>query len=296
MMRALAAFARLSRPLFLYGGLAGVALGASLAAWRGHVVDRPTYVWIQLMVTAFQLMVHYANDYFDRDGDRNATRTAWSGGSGILADGTLPPSVGSIAAAIAGALGAVAVLRFFAGGNSAAAGLGCAMGVLSWAYSAPPLRLAARGLGELDAAAVVAVLVPAAAYAAFAGELQAAIAPPLVATAITMMAMMLCVEIPDAGSDRASGKGTLVVRLGPSNALNLLMLAVSGGLAATIVVLVGLRSLGGIAAGAALVPGVALILLVRGDPRPASVAFWGVALYGTTVTALAIAYATAGHP
>lgn len=294
-MRALAAFARLSRPLFLYGGFAGVALGAALAAWRGHVVDVETYVWVQLMVTAFQLMVHYANDYFDRDGDRDASRTAWSGGSGILADGTLPPLVGLIAAVIAGALGAIAVLRFFAGGNSAAGWLGCAMGALSWAYSAPPLRLAARGLGELDAAVVVAVLVPAAAFAAFAGDLQTAIAPPLVATAIAMIAMMLCVEIPDAGSDRISGKRTLVVRLGLSTTLNLLMLVVAGGLAATLVVAFGLRSLGGIAAIAALVPGVALILCVRGDPRPASLAFWGVALYGTTVTALAIAYAAAGH-
>jgi 1,4-dihydroxy-2-naphthoate octaprenyltransferase len=294
-MHALAAFARLSRPLFLYGGFAGVALGAALAAWRGHTIDAPTYVWVQLMVTAFQLMVHYANDYFDRDGDRIATRTAWSGGSGILADGTLPPVVGLIAAAIAGAFGAAVVLRFLAGGNLAAGLLGCAMGVLSWAYSAPPLRFAARGLGELDAAAVVAVLVPAAAFAAFAGELQPAIGAPLVATALTMIAMMLCVEIPDAGGDRISGKRTLVVRLGLSNTLNLLMLVVSGGLAATVVVVLGLRSLGGITVVAALVAGVMLILRVRGDPRPASLAFWGVALYSTTVTALAIAYATAGR-
>jgi 1,4-dihydroxy-2-naphthoate octaprenyltransferase len=294
-MRALAAFARLSRPLFLYGGFAGVALGAALAAWRGHTVDAPTYAWVQVMVTAFQLMVHYANDYFDRDGDRDAARTAWSGGSGILADGTLPPVVGLIAAAIAGAFGAAAILRFLAGGNTTAGLLGCAMGALSWAYSAPPLRLAARGLGELDAAAVVAVLVPAAAFAAFAEDLAPAIAPPLLATGITMIAMMLCVEIPDAGGDRLSGKRTLVVRLGLSLALVLLMMVVVAALAATIGVLVSLRSLGGIAGVAALVAGVALILCVRRDPRPATLAFWGVALYSTTVTALALAYATAPH-
>jgi hypothetical protein len=34
------------------------------------------------------------------------------------------------------------------------------------------------------------------------------------------------------------------------------------------------------------------VRLVRGDPRPASIALWGVALYATTVSGLTVVFAT----
>ena len=67
------AFVRLSRPLFLYGGFAGVALGAAVAHAQRLRLDVATYLWAQALVTSFQLMVHYANDYFDREADAQAT-------------------------------------------------------------------------------------------------------------------------------------------------------------------------------------------------------------------------------
>ena len=68
-MKRLRAFVRLTRPLFLYGGFAGVALGAAVARHLAHPLDVGTYLWAQGLVSAFQLMVHYANDYFDRASD-----------------------------------------------------------------------------------------------------------------------------------------------------------------------------------------------------------------------------------
>ncbi|MDQ6942959.1 MAG: prenyltransferase, partial [Candidatus Eremiobacteraeota bacterium] len=164
----LLAFIRLSRPLFLYGGFAGVALGAAVAHAAGLRLDVAAYVWVQALVTSFQLMVHYANDYFDREADAHATRTAWSGGSGVLTAHMLSPRVALVAALVCAALGLVVTARFALAGNAPVAWLGLAIGVLAWCYSAPPVRFAARGLGELDAALVVAVLVPLAGFAAFA--------------------------------------------------------------------------------------------------------------------------------
>jgi hypothetical protein len=37
-----------------------------------------------------------------------------------------------------------------------------------------------------------------------------------------------------------------------------------------------------------------LVRLCSGDPRPASIAFWGVALYSLTVTGLVVVYAVLG--
>ena len=41
----------------------------------------------------------------------------------------------------------------------------------------------------------------------------------------------------------------------------------------------------------AAVAALQLVRLVRGDPRPASIALWGVVLYATTATGLAVVFA-----
>src|SRR5258706_8387598 len=92
-------FIRLGRPLFLGGGLLLYALGAAIARFYGHTIDWHDYAIGQLVITAFQLMTNYANDYFDFEADRaNLTPTRWSGGSRVLANDELPRHVALIAA------------------------------------------------------------------------------------------------------------------------------------------------------------------------------------------------------
>jgi 1,4-dihydroxy-2-naphthoate polyprenyltransferase len=289
------AFVRLSRPLFLYGGFAGVALGAAVARWSGQRLDLATYLWAQALVTSFHLMVHYANDYFDRRGDAaGARRTPWSGGSGVLDGGALPARVALIAALFCAALGLLASARFALAGNATLAWLGLAIFFFAWFYSAPPIRFAARGLGEFDTALVVAVLVPFSGYAAFAGRIDEAIVNAVSAPAAAMIAMMLCVELPDAEVDIGAGKRNLVVRIGPARTWRVVALAV---LLALVIAGRAAYDLHPGWALLALVPAsVAAAALIRrayGDPRPAAMAFWGVAFYATTVTGLAIVYAAA---
>lgn len=291
-MTGILAFVRLSRPLFLYGGFAGVALGAAVAHSEGRSVDVRSYLWAQALVTSFQLMVHYANDYFDLECDARATPTAWSGGSGVLTAGALQPRVALTAALVCAALGLAATTRFALAGNATAAWLGLAVAVLAWCYSAPPVRLAARGLGELDTALVVAVLVPFVGYAAFAARIDEPIRFVVTTTGLAMFAMMLCVELPDVGADQAAGKRNLVVRVGPSRAW--LLITVVSVIGVAHAVLYAYRVEAGwwlFALAPAAGATIQLVRTVRGDPRPASVAFWGVALYATTVTGLAVVFA-----
>jgi len=210
----LRAFIALARLPFLFGGFAGFALGAAVAHHDGYALDWRAYVWGQVLVTAFHLMVHFANDYFDQATDALTTRTAWSGGSGVLADGALPPWVALAAAFVCIAIGFAAVARVAVAGNVALVLVGIAIAVLAWFYSAPPLRLLARGLGELDAVAVVAVLVPLAGYTTFAHAIGVHALLATIPGAFAMVAMMLSVEIPDAPADTQTGKRTLVVRWG----------------------------------------------------------------------------------
>jgi len=215
----LRAFVRLGRPLFLGGGFLMFGLGTALSG-RFHL---QRYLLGQLAVTAFQLMTHYANDYFDYAADcANTTPTRWSGGSRVLPDGELPREVALAAALAFAAVGTVtaAVLAAIAGAWTLAAL--AAIALLAWEYSAPPLRLCARGLGELATAVVVTVLVPWLGYALQASPapthaLAAAVVPP----ALLQIAMLLAIEIPDRAGDAACSKRTLVVRLGAARAARL---------------------------------------------------------------------------
>jgi 1,4-dihydroxy-2-naphthoate octaprenyltransferase len=213
------AFVRLGRPLFLAGGFINYALGAAIARLTGHPIDWRRYALGQAAVTAFQLMTHYANDYFDLDADRaNATPTRWSGGSRVLPGGELPRSAALIAALVLAAIG-IAVIAAL---HEQIAVL-VAMGALAWAYNAPPLRLCASGFGELDTAIVVTGLVPWLGFALQAPDLGgtrialAAFAP----AALLQFAMLLAIEFPDAAGDAVTGKRTLVVRLGARTAAKL---------------------------------------------------------------------------
>ena len=221
---AFGAFIRLGRPLFLGGGFILYALGAAIAHAAGHAITWPRYALGQGAVTSFQLMTHYANDYFDLEADRaNQTPTKWSGGSRVLAGGELAPRVALHAAIVLAVIGgALSAVLSVALGGVVLATL-AAMFVLAWSYSAPPLRLCATGLGELDTAIVVTLLVPWLGFYLQAPDLRggALLALSVVSPALLQLAMLVAIEFPDAAGDAATGKRTLVVRLGAPRAAKL---------------------------------------------------------------------------
>ena len=223
-MSAILSFIRLGRPLFLGGGFLMYGLGAAIAAWQGHAIDARRYGLGQLAVTAFQLMTHYANDYYDYEADRaNSTPTRWSGGSRVLANGELPRRVALVAAIVLAALGLVTSAVLSADAPPWTMPTLLAILALAWEYSAPPLRLCASGAGEIDTAIVVTGLVPWLAFSLQAPDLVgleallAAIVPP----ALLQIAMLIAIQFPDAAGDAATGKRTLVVRLGAARAARL---------------------------------------------------------------------------
>lgn len=227
----LAAFVRLGRPLFLGGGFLLFGLGAAIAALHGHTIDVRRYVLGQLAVTTFQLMTHYANDYFDYDADcANATPTRWSGGSRVLTAGELPRRVALHTALVLAALGLA--VSFVLGLDAPVLVWPTLLAIvaLAWAYSAPPLRLCAAGLGEIDTAVVVTGLVPWLGFYLQAPDLVGlrTLLVAIVPLGLLQFAMLLAIELPDAAGDAATGKRTLVVRLGAERAARLYVAVTAG--------------------------------------------------------------------
>ncbi|HEX6275493.1 MAG TPA: prenyltransferase [Polyangiaceae bacterium] len=300
-LRKAIAVVRLGRPIFLLGGVALYGLGTLAAVRRGHAFELDAFVFGQLAVSAVQLMTHYANDYFDYEADKaNRTPTRWSGGSRVLVNGELPRAL-ALRVALLVALGVPAALA----GLALSSGhfpvevvvLVLSMQALAWSYSAPPLSLHSRGLGEVTTALVVPLLMPLAGFLVQSGSFDwfpLALAAPL---ALLQIVMLLSIEFPDSAGDRSAGKRTLVVLLGAARAARLATVLVVSAFA-----LVALGVLAGMStrlawAWAAVAPLAVLHVarLARGDYRlPSaweSLAFGSVALYFLAIVAELLALA-----
>lgn len=297
MRRHVLPFIRLARPLFLVGGFIFYGLGAAIARRQGATLDLPALAWGQAAVTFGQLMTHFSNEYFDLAADRaNPTPTRWAGGSRVLAAGDLPPRVALAAALACGLLAlALTAITGVVAGPLAAAVLLLAL-FLAWSYSAPPLRLHSRALGELAAALILPVLTPLAGYTAQTGQPGALPLLAAVPLAFFQAAMILILNFPDAAGDRQAGKRTLVLQLGPERAARLHpVLLAAAYLSLPLLVAAGLPV---IVAAAALLPlPLAAWLgarMARGAWRaPAawdSLAFWSIGLLMSTAALELVAF------
>ncbi len=211
------AFVKLGRPQFLVGGLLLYGLGCAVARVAGASINWQRYIGGQVIITTTQLMTHYANDFFDLEADRaNSTPTRWSGGSRVLPSGVLGPRVAWTAALVLGscALGSSWFVASHVTDAPLVLPLSLLIIALSWAYSAPPLRLLSRGLGELTTALVVTLLTPLLGYYLQSGELRWLPVLACLPLCGLQFAMLLTIELPDAAADAALGKRTLVVRHG----------------------------------------------------------------------------------
>jgi 1,4-dihydroxy-2-naphthoate octaprenyltransferase len=218
----LKAFITLARPFFLLGGLLLYLLGVSIAISSGSKFNPIQFVIGLLLVFSIQLMVHLANEYYDRDVDGSpaGNRTWFTGGSGVLATNSFDPKVALNAAMICGAFSLV-LLAIIAFQNPWLTVLGVLEMLVAWYYSAPPIRLVSRGLGELAASLILCFFVP---FTGLVLQNRSMEVPSLllqVSFPLTLisLAMLIAFEIPDIEADIANAKRTLTVRLGVDRAV-----------------------------------------------------------------------------
>jgi len=219
MFKKVMAFLRLSRPIFLVGGIILYALGALVARYERYPLDPNLYLMGQLFVTSLQLMTHYLNEYWDLEADHlHPSRTLFSGGSGILPEGKhgLTRETAFTAAVVCLVINsAVASMLIFHYQTGPAVWAVMLLGFLgSFFYSSPPLRFASSGYGEVIASITVAGLVPALGHLLQAGHPSQMLVLATTPLIIFHYAMLIAFEFPDFLTDEAAGKKTLLVRVG----------------------------------------------------------------------------------
>lgn len=210
-------FLRTTRLPFVSATIVPIVLGIAVAAAHGWFDAWAAIVTVVGGVLV-QLGANTANDVFDASqgaDDANVTPTRYSGGSRVVQYGLVSfRQMAATAGAfyVAGML--VGLYLLATRGSVALLVIGVVGVLLSIAYTAPPLRLAYRGLGEVVVAVGFGPLMLLGAYVVQSGGTLAW--EPFVASipvAILVALILYVNEIPDRRGDAHAGKRTLPVRL-----------------------------------------------------------------------------------
>lgn len=229
---------RLGRLPFLGAGFILYATGAVLAAIETGHISVEQFIAGYLIVMPAHLSVSYSNDYYDFDLDGSDSSTRYSGGSGVL---QRHPELRSFAWRFAVFLIAISIMLSIIYAinyrNPSVFLLTVSGSLLGWFYSAPPLRLSYRGLGEI-ATAITGFIFPAMGYSVIAGGPDLQILLFTIPIMLLQLVFIINVEIPDIQEDLAGGKMTLPVRIGVRDSRRIMLLA-----SATATVMLALLSL-----------------------------------------------------
>ena len=202
---------------FLTATIVPILLGIAVAARDGY------FSWWLALLTlvggaAIHIGLNTANDIFDAlsgADEANYTPTQFSGGSRVIQRGLL--TLRQMCALSAGAyvVGiSIGVTLVLARGSLELLAIGLLGVALSVFYTAPPLRLVHRGLGEVTTALGFGPIMVLGAYVVQAQKLSWEAFVVSVPVAILIALVLYVNEIPDRYSDGSVGKRTLPARLG----------------------------------------------------------------------------------
>jgi 1,4-dihydroxy-2-naphthoate octaprenyltransferase len=209
---------RTTRLPFLSATAVPVLLGIAVAASHG------AFTWWTALLTLIgaslaHLGINVTNDIFDTlsgADEANPNPTQFSGGSRVaIYDLVSIGGLARLALALLGAAAAVGLVLVAVTGSMTLLWIGVAGIALGVAYTAPPLKLVYRGLGEFAVALGFGPIMLLGAYVVQTNRLAW---EPLVLSLVpgTLVALILFVnEIPDRRSDAQAGKRTLPARFAP---------------------------------------------------------------------------------
>jgi 1,4-dihydroxy-2-naphthoate octaprenyltransferase len=211
---------RTTRLPFLSATIVPVLLGIVIAVSHGFF-DLPTAILTIIGACFVQLAINVSNDVFDTmqgADDANVTPTQFSGGSRVLQYGLVTfRQMATLGAGLYAAGAAMGLLLLALRGSPALLVIGVVGLIVGYGYTAPPLKLVYRGLGEIAVAFGFGPIMLLGAYVVqSAGALSW---EPFVASipVALLVALILYVnEIPDRRGDAHAGKRTLPVRFGRS--------------------------------------------------------------------------------
>ncbi len=214
-----------ARPRTLGASVCPVLVGTAVAASQGRLVAWRVLASMVVSV-AIQVGVNYANDY--SDGIRGSDSPARLGPVRLTASGLASPAQVRRAAAIAFATAALAGLAIAATVDLWLLLVGVACILAAMLYTGGPRPYGYAGFGELAVLLFFGlVATTGTAYVQLERVSPVAVAASF-PVGLAAVAILLANNIRDLEGDRAAGKRTLVVQLGPARSRALYLATVAG--------------------------------------------------------------------
>ncbi|WP_414197717.1 prenyltransferase [Pseudomonas sp. F1_0610] len=212
----------LTRPGFLVAAAVPVLLGLSCAYYLGVQLNLLTAFLSLLGMLLMQASSNVLNDYYDALNGTDAVNTErifpFTGGSRFIQNGVMTErEVAVYGFSLLFAVGVIGLLLMYFVGLQLL-WIGLVGGLLGWAYSAPPLSLNSRGLGEISVAIAFGILIPLGAALVQQGDLTWFPILAGIPLAALVANLLYINQFPDYKADKQAGKHHLVVRLGPQRA------------------------------------------------------------------------------
>lgn len=210
---------------FLTATFMPVALGATISWSEARRFDILTFLMVLLGASLLHLAANLCNDYFDhvtKNDWLNKNPTPFSGGSRVIQEGMIAPKrmlAASLACFAAGSL--IGLWLNHRLGTNVILFLGITGVFLGFFYTALPLKIGYRGLGEMIVGFCFGPLVVIGSYYTQAMSFSWTALWASIPVGILVGLILFINEFPDYEADKAVDKNTFVVLLGKEKAVML---------------------------------------------------------------------------
>lgn len=233
-----------TRPPFILASVIPIFLGLGYSVYEGHAIH-----WLNAVLTLFAgVLLHAAinvlNDYYDAlngTDDLNQERVyPFTGGSRFIQNEVLSHKQ-TLSYGIGLVLAVLLIASYLISQTGVALlWLGLFGALLGWGYSAPPLNLNSRGLGELSVLAGFGLL-PLGTYLVQTGELSLLLVLVSLPVGLLTANLLYINQFPDRKADIQAQKRHWVARLSPNVARwGYVLIALLAWLTLAVLVLVGI--------------------------------------------------------
>lgn len=198
------------------GGFLAFLVGALLALVNNGTFILSRFIIGYIVVFLADLSTHYGNDYFDVEVDKYIITRKFFSGSHLLVNN---PDLRCLSKYISIALlfvsNILAIMTIILAGFPVDFFIIIfSASLVGWFYSAPPIRLVSRGLGEIAVALVTGFAIPSLGYLSIRGQLDPIFVYLTIPFIMYGLGLSLSLHVSDIDVDRKGDKRNLATRLG----------------------------------------------------------------------------------
>ncbi len=207
-----------ARPQYLGASVAPVLVGSALGYAVTGSLSVGLFVLATLAIMALHAGANVVNDYFDHVSQNdwvNQNPTPFSGGSRFIQNGLLSPKATLLVGLAYLAIGSgIGLLIVFLTQSAFILGIGLAGVLGAFFYTAGPIQLGYRGVGEIVIGLLFGILPVFGSYYLQSRSVDILPLLPALIVAILIFLVILINEFPDLAADRQVHKRTMIVAFG----------------------------------------------------------------------------------